>query len=186
MLKADDQFNVKHVHAVAALSSDCCTRCMFLCLAVCLMYITMPCPHVVFQVLREAAEIAQLYRDQCRFPALCRADVGPVITSRYGGQYCNVYTGLHSASSLNCQTNYWNTQIKLIWNELWKLSDLNTHGSQLLVIALEQREDQACLCMCPVCVSSMVTLWTCNNSSHMFLHSRGVVQKAGYVTYTVR
>uniref|UniRef100_A0A8C1JBH0 Acylamino-acid-releasing enzyme n=1 Tax=Cyprinus carpio TaxID=7962 RepID=A0A8C1JBH0_CYPCA len=36
--------------------------------------------------------IAQLYRDQCRFPALCRADVGPVITSRYGGQYCNVYT----------------------------------------------------------------------------------------------
>uniref|UniRef100_A0A8C2L8X7 Acylamino-acid-releasing enzyme n=1 Tax=Cyprinus carpio TaxID=7962 RepID=A0A8C2L8X7_CYPCA len=52
----------------------------------------MPCPHVVFQVLREAAEIAQLYRDQCRFPALCRADVGPVITSRYGGQYCNVYT----------------------------------------------------------------------------------------------
>uniref|UniRef100_A0A671R0Q6 Acylamino-acid-releasing enzyme n=1 Tax=Sinocyclocheilus anshuiensis TaxID=1608454 RepID=A0A671R0Q6_9TELE len=44
------------------------------------------------KVLREAAEIAQLYRDQCRFPALCRADVGPVITSRYGGQYCNVYT----------------------------------------------------------------------------------------------
>uniref|UniRef100_A0A8C1DHA5 Acylamino-acid-releasing enzyme n=1 Tax=Cyprinus carpio carpio TaxID=630221 RepID=A0A8C1DHA5_CYPCA len=44
------------------------------------------------RVLREAAEIAQLYRDQCRFPALCRADVGPVITSRYGGQYCNVYT----------------------------------------------------------------------------------------------
>uniref|UniRef100_A0A673GAB7 acylaminoacyl-peptidase n=1 Tax=Sinocyclocheilus rhinocerous TaxID=307959 RepID=A0A673GAB7_9TELE len=52
----------------------------------------MPCPHVVCKVLREAAEIAQLYRDQCRFPALCRADVGPVITSRYGGQYCNVYT----------------------------------------------------------------------------------------------
>uniref|UniRef100_A0A672R8Q8 acylaminoacyl-peptidase n=1 Tax=Sinocyclocheilus grahami TaxID=75366 RepID=A0A672R8Q8_SINGR len=52
----------------------------------------MPCPHVVFQVLREAAEIAQLYRDQCRFPALCRADVGPVITSRYGGQYGNIYT----------------------------------------------------------------------------------------------
>lgn len=44
------------------------------------------------KVLREAAEIAQLYRDQCRFPALCRADVGPVITSRFGGQYCNVYT----------------------------------------------------------------------------------------------
>ncbi|RXN03215.1 acylamino-acid-releasing enzyme [Labeo rohita] len=44
------------------------------------------------KVLREPAEIAQLYRDQCRFPALCRADVGPVITSRYGGQYCNIYT----------------------------------------------------------------------------------------------
>ncbi|XP_016115237.1 acylamino-acid-releasing enzyme [Sinocyclocheilus grahami] len=44
------------------------------------------------KVLREAAEIAQLYRDQCRFPALCRADVGPVITSRYGGQYGNIYT----------------------------------------------------------------------------------------------
>uniref|UniRef100_A0A671R0A4 acylaminoacyl-peptidase n=1 Tax=Sinocyclocheilus anshuiensis TaxID=1608454 RepID=A0A671R0A4_9TELE len=50
------------------------------------------CSYFERNVLREAAEIAQLYRDQCRFPALCRADVGPVITSRYGGQYCNVYT----------------------------------------------------------------------------------------------
>ncbi|XP_073767437.1 acylamino-acid-releasing enzyme-like [Danio rerio] len=44
------------------------------------------------QVLREPVEIAQLYRDQCRFPSLCRADVGPVITSGYGGQYSNIYT----------------------------------------------------------------------------------------------
>lgn len=55
--------------------------------------------HAVFQVLREPAEIAQLYRDQCRFPALSRADVGPVITSRYGGQYCNIYTGVKQLSS---------------------------------------------------------------------------------------
>uniref|UniRef100_A0A672R8V9 acylaminoacyl-peptidase n=1 Tax=Sinocyclocheilus grahami TaxID=75366 RepID=A0A672R8V9_SINGR len=40
----------------------------------------------------KTSSIAQLYRDQCRFPALCRADVGPVITSRYGGQYGNIYT----------------------------------------------------------------------------------------------
>ncbi|TRY57973.1 hypothetical protein DNTS_029022 [Danionella cerebrum] len=44
------------------------------------------------KVLREAAEIAQLFRDQSRFPSVSRADVGPVITSRYGGQYSNVYT----------------------------------------------------------------------------------------------
>ncbi|XP_057182837.1 acylamino-acid-releasing enzyme isoform X2 [Triplophysa rosa] len=44
------------------------------------------------KVLREPGEIAQLYRDQCHFPSVCRADVGPVITSRYGGQYCNIYT----------------------------------------------------------------------------------------------
>ncbi|XP_056629516.1 acylamino-acid-releasing enzyme isoform X2 [Triplophysa dalaica] len=44
------------------------------------------------KVLREPGEIAQLYRDQCHFPSVCRADVGPVVTSRYGGQYCNIYT----------------------------------------------------------------------------------------------
>ncbi|XP_065103865.1 acylamino-acid-releasing enzyme isoform X1 [Paramisgurnus dabryanus] len=44
------------------------------------------------KVLRESGEIAQLYRDQCRFPSVCRADVGPVVTSRYGGKYCNIYT----------------------------------------------------------------------------------------------
>uniref|UniRef100_A0A8C1V1M4 Acylamino-acid-releasing enzyme n=1 Tax=Cyprinus carpio TaxID=7962 RepID=A0A8C1V1M4_CYPCA len=64
-----------------------------------------------FRVLREAAEIAQLYRDQCRFPALCRADVGPVITSRYGGQYCNVYTehyGLNTLNYVNLNKNWKN------------------------------------------------------------------------------
>ncbi|KAA0713557.1 Acylamino-acid-releasing enzyme [Triplophysa tibetana] len=44
------------------------------------------------KVLREPGEIAQLYRDQCHFPSVCRADVGPVVTSRYGGQYCNIHT----------------------------------------------------------------------------------------------
>ncbi|XP_051526113.1 acylamino-acid-releasing enzyme isoform X2 [Myxocyprinus asiaticus] len=44
------------------------------------------------KVLRDPVEITQLYRDHCRFPTLCHADVGPVITSQYGGQYCNIYT----------------------------------------------------------------------------------------------
>nr|XP_055023085.1 acylamino-acid-releasing enzyme-like isoform X1 [Misgurnus anguillicaudatus] len=44
------------------------------------------------KVLRESGEIAQLYRDQCRFPSVCRADVGPLVISRYGGKYCNIYT----------------------------------------------------------------------------------------------
>ncbi|KAG7273133.1 hypothetical protein CRUP_005461 [Coryphaenoides rupestris] len=37
-------------------------------------------------------DIARLYRELSLFPALSRADVGPVITSQYGGQYSNVYT----------------------------------------------------------------------------------------------
>ncbi|MFT7800887.1 acylamino-acid-releasing enzyme-like [Arapaima gigas] len=44
------------------------------------------------QVLTNAEEIAKLYREQSLFPALARADVGPVITSQYGGKYCNIYT----------------------------------------------------------------------------------------------
>lgn len=38
-------------------------------------------------------EIARLYRDLSLFPSLNRADVGPVVTSQYGGKYTNIYTG---------------------------------------------------------------------------------------------
>uniref|UniRef100_A0A4W6F190 acylaminoacyl-peptidase n=1 Tax=Lates calcarifer TaxID=8187 RepID=A0A4W6F190_LATCA len=37
-------------------------------------------------------EIARLYRELSLFPSLSRADVGPVITSQYGGKYSNIYT----------------------------------------------------------------------------------------------
>lgn len=44
------------------------------------------------QVVTNPDEIARLYRELSRFPSLTRADVGPVITSQYGGKYSNVYT----------------------------------------------------------------------------------------------
>uniref|UniRef100_A0A8C9ZEU3 Acylamino-acid-releasing enzyme n=1 Tax=Sander lucioperca TaxID=283035 RepID=A0A8C9ZEU3_SANLU len=37
-------------------------------------------------------EIARLYRELSLFPSLSRADVGPVVTSQYGGKYSNIYT----------------------------------------------------------------------------------------------
>lgn len=37
-------------------------------------------------------EITRLYRELSLFPSLTRADVGPVITSQYGGKYSNIYT----------------------------------------------------------------------------------------------
>lgn len=45
------------------------------------------------QVVTNPEEIARLYRDLSLFPSLSRADVGPVITSQYGGKYSNIYTG---------------------------------------------------------------------------------------------
>ncbi|KAF5907220.1 protein bassoon-like isoform X1, partial [Clarias magur] len=44
------------------------------------------------KVLTDPEEIAKLYREQNQFPSLNRADVGPVITSQYGGKYNNVST----------------------------------------------------------------------------------------------
>ncbi|KAJ8370838.1 hypothetical protein SKAU_G00108660 [Synaphobranchus kaupii] len=44
------------------------------------------------QVITNPDEIAKLFREQSLFPSLIRADVGPVITSQYGGKYSNVYT----------------------------------------------------------------------------------------------
>ncbi|XP_024915302.1 acylamino-acid-releasing enzyme-like [Cynoglossus semilaevis] len=44
------------------------------------------------QVVNSPEEIARLYRELSLFPSLSRADVGPVITSQYGGKYCNIYT----------------------------------------------------------------------------------------------
>uniref|UniRef100_A0A6Q2X2G1 Acylamino-acid-releasing enzyme n=1 Tax=Esox lucius TaxID=8010 RepID=A0A6Q2X2G1_ESOLU len=37
-------------------------------------------------------DISKLYRELSLFPSLTRADVGPVITSQYGGKYSNIYT----------------------------------------------------------------------------------------------
>lgn len=45
------------------------------------------------QVMSNPEEIAKLYRELSLFPSLARADVGPVITSQYGGKYSNIYTG---------------------------------------------------------------------------------------------
>uniref|UniRef100_A0A7N5ZS49 Acylamino-acid-releasing enzyme n=1 Tax=Anabas testudineus TaxID=64144 RepID=A0A7N5ZS49_ANATE len=44
------------------------------------------------QVVTSPEEIAKLYRELSLFPSLSRADVGPVITSQYGGKYSNIYT----------------------------------------------------------------------------------------------
>uniref|UniRef100_A0A8B9L766 acylaminoacyl-peptidase n=1 Tax=Astyanax mexicanus TaxID=7994 RepID=A0A8B9L766_ASTMX len=43
-------------------------------------------------VLTTPEDIAKLYREQSQFPSLSRADVGPVITSQYGGKYSNIST----------------------------------------------------------------------------------------------
>lgn len=45
------------------------------------------------QVMTNPGDIASLYRQLSRFPSLTRADVGPVVTSQYGGKYSNIYTG---------------------------------------------------------------------------------------------
>ncbi|KAL1021623.1 hypothetical protein UPYG_G00015690 [Umbra pygmaea] len=43
-------------------------------------------------VMNNTEDISKLYRELCLFPSLTRADVGPVITSQYGGKYSNIYT----------------------------------------------------------------------------------------------
>uniref|UniRef100_A0A8C9TMA9 acylaminoacyl-peptidase n=1 Tax=Scleropages formosus TaxID=113540 RepID=A0A8C9TMA9_SCLFO len=44
------------------------------------------------KVVTDAEEIARLYREHSLYPSLARAEIGPVITSQYGGKYCNIYT----------------------------------------------------------------------------------------------
>ncbi|KAJ3586774.1 hypothetical protein NHX12_013167 [Muraenolepis orangiensis] len=44
------------------------------------------------QVKTDPEEISGLYRELNLLPGLSRADLGPVITSQYGGKYCNIYT----------------------------------------------------------------------------------------------
>uniref|UniRef100_A0A8C7FVY8 Acylamino-acid-releasing enzyme n=1 Tax=Oncorhynchus kisutch TaxID=8019 RepID=A0A8C7FVY8_ONCKI len=44
------------------------------------------------QVMTNPEDISKLYRELSLFPSLTRADVGPVITSQYGGKYSNIYT----------------------------------------------------------------------------------------------
>jgi len=55
------------------------------------------------QVMTNPEEIARLYRELSLFPSLSRADVGPVVTSQYGGKYSNIYTG---RPSLTCMREY--------------------------------------------------------------------------------
>uniref|UniRef100_A0A8L0DRT1 Acylamino-acid-releasing enzyme n=1 Tax=Oncorhynchus mykiss TaxID=8022 RepID=A0A8L0DRT1_ONCMY len=45
-----------------------------------------------FIVMTNPEDISKLYRELSLFPSLTRADVGPVITSQYGGKYSNIYT----------------------------------------------------------------------------------------------
>uniref|UniRef100_A0A669EGJ8 acylaminoacyl-peptidase n=1 Tax=Oreochromis niloticus TaxID=8128 RepID=A0A669EGJ8_ORENI len=47
---------------------------------------------VCCQVVTSPKEIAKLYKELSLYPSLTRADVGPVITSQYGGKYSNIYT----------------------------------------------------------------------------------------------
>ncbi|XP_035761636.1 acylamino-acid-releasing enzyme isoform X1 [Neolamprologus brichardi] len=49
-------------------------------------------PAVCCQVVSSAKDIAKLYKELSLYPSLTRADVGPVITSQYGGKYSNIYT----------------------------------------------------------------------------------------------
>lgn len=51
------------------------------------------CYSACFQIITKPEEIARLYRDLSLFPSLTRADLGPVVTSQYGGKYTNIYTG---------------------------------------------------------------------------------------------
>ncbi|XP_037124119.1 acylamino-acid-releasing enzyme isoform X1 [Syngnathus acus] len=44
------------------------------------------------QVITNPEEIAKVYRQLSLFPSLSSANVGPVITSQYGGKYSNIYT----------------------------------------------------------------------------------------------
>ncbi|XP_058498459.1 acylamino-acid-releasing enzyme isoform X1 [Solea solea] len=44
------------------------------------------------QVTNSPEDMSTLYRELSLFPSLSRADVGPVITSQYGGKYSNIYT----------------------------------------------------------------------------------------------
>lgn len=54
------------------------------------------------QVMTNPGDIASLYRQLSRFPSLSRADVGPVVTSQYGGKYSNIYTGVQVTRLLLC------------------------------------------------------------------------------------
>ncbi|NXJ92813.1 ACPH enzyme, partial [Corythaixoides concolor] len=44
------------------------------------------------QVLSNAEEIAELYRELSRHPGLSAACLGPDVTTQYGGKYCSLYT----------------------------------------------------------------------------------------------
>lgn len=56
------------------------------------------------QVITNPKEIARLYKELSLYPSLTRADVGPVITSQYGGKYSNIYTG--TCLTLTCSDFY--------------------------------------------------------------------------------
>lgn len=60
------------------------------------------CYSAYFQMITKPGEIARLYRDLSLFPSLNRADVGPVVTSQYGGKYTNIYTGKSYSTVFRC------------------------------------------------------------------------------------
>lgn len=60
------------------------------------------CYSACFQMITKPGEIARLYRDLSLFPSLNRADVGPVVTSQYGGKYTNIYTGNSYSTVFRC------------------------------------------------------------------------------------
>lgn len=50
-------------------------------------------PRRVPQVLSNAEEVVELYRELSRHPGLSAACLGPDVTTQYGGKYCSLYTG---------------------------------------------------------------------------------------------
>lgn len=81
-----------------------------------------------FQVMTNPEEIASLYRELSLFPSLSRADLGPVVTSQYGGKYSNIYTGrftLCHTKIFRCVYVYWyEVTFCLLSSAEWSQRDL--------------------------------------------------------------
>lgn len=92
------------------------------------------CYSACFQMITKPGEIARLYRDLSLFPSLNRADVGPVVTSQYGGKYTNIYTGKSCLTVFRCvcicalafntvSLTFWlQNGLRVTWREMRKSS----------------------------------------------------------------